>query len=379
MTVKKCLAVFSRNVGLRSETFIRRHMHDLAPGRTVAISQNASRVNDSMWVANCPTLVAEQPPELFQRIPGVFRKWLPARWDGLKDRKAVEKFLSDHDVSVLLGEYLHDSWPLIPVAREMGLRFFAHAHGYDLSMLFRSGLWRSRYSDYSSATGMIVVNRVMRDRLLSVGIPKEKIHIIACGVDVPDAPLIRKDHQVLKCLAVGRMVAKKAPLNMLEAFYKAVSVNPDIRLDVVGTGPLYSAVRDFVSSKNLTDKITIHGGRSNDFVMQLMHKADCFIQHSIVDPETGDEEGLPVAILEAMSATLPVLATRHAGIPEAVLHGSTGLLVEEGDIRGMTENILELSDNGPRRRAMGEAGWARALERFSWEMEKERLQNLLEL
>ena len=62
-----------------------------------------------------------------------------------------------------------------------------------------------------------------------------------------------------------------------------------------------------------------------------MEAADVLIQHSVVDPATGDEEGLPVAILEGMGCGLPVVATRHAGIPESVVEGETGMLVDEGD------------------------------------------------
>jgi glycosyltransferase involved in cell wall biosynthesis len=110
-----------------------------------------------------------------------------------------------------------------------------------------------------------------------------------------------------------------------------------------------------------------------------MRESDCFIQHSITDEESGDEEGLPVAILEAMPAALPVISTRHAGIPDAVSHGVTGLLVEEGDILGMAGQIHDLGQDFLRRVAMGNAGWARARERFTWDQEKQRLQTLLTL
>ena len=76
-----------------------------------------------------------------------------------------------------------------------------------------------------------------------------------------------------------------------------------------------------------------------------MNGADVFVQHSITDSHTGDQEGLPVAVLEAMASGLPVVATRHAGIPEAVVEGETGYLVEEGDIGAMAGHIARLAED----------------------------------
>jgi glycosyltransferase involved in cell wall biosynthesis len=100
-------------------------------------------------------------------------------------------------------------------------------------------------------------------------------------------------------------------------------------------------------------------------VQQYLGETDIFIQHSRVDPATGDEERLPVAILEAMAHSLPVVSTHHAGIPGAVVDGVTGYLVPEGDSVGMAERIVELARNSKRRVQMGEAGWMRAKESFS--------------
>jgi len=108
-----------------------------------------------------------------------------------------------------------------------------------------------------------------------------------------------------------------------------------------------------------------------------MDEADIFVQHSMTDPETGDEEGLPVAILEAMSAALPVVSTRHAGIPEAVVDGSTGYLVNEGESAAMAERLIILARNHDLREPLGAAGWARAKEHFTWDRERASLLHIL--
>lgn len=125
--------------------------------------------------------------------------------------------------------------------------------------------------------------------------------------------------------------------------------------------------------------MTLHGGQPNEVVQQLMSKADIFLQHSMTDPESGNEEGLPVAILEAMANSLPVVSTRHAGIPEAVLDGFTGYLVDEGDTLEMGERIVMLALDPHLRQRMGEDGWRRVKDNFSWENEQRQLLKILGL
>ena len=130
---------------------------------------------------------------------------------------------------------------------------------------------------------------------------------------------------------------------------------------------------------NLASKITLHGEQPHSRVLGLMQRADIFLQHSIVDPETGDEEGLPVAILEAMANAVPVISTRHAGIPEAVVEGTTGYLVDEMDWRSMASFIVGLALNPKHRVQLGKAGWRRANTLYSWERERTELLALLGL
>ncbi len=172
---------------------------------------------------------------------------------------------------------------------------------------------------------------------------------------------------------------RKAPVLTLDAFRRASDAVPDMHLDYVGEGELLPAVRQFVRAFALEERVTLHGGLPSDGVHRLMDAADIFIQHSMTDPDTGDEEGLPVAIVEAMARSLPVVSTRHAGIPEAVAEGTTGYLVQEGDSTGMGERIVALAADCDLRRRMGVAGWERVRAHFTWEKERASLLKVMEL
>src|SRR5581483_7170629 len=95
-------------------------------------------------------------------------------------------------------------------------------------------------------------------------------------------------------------------------------------------------------------------------------------QHSITAPD-GDTEGLPVSILEAMACSLPVVATRHAGIPEAVEDGVSGFLVAEKDVNGMAIAMADLLENPERAKTMGMAGRERVCQNFTTTRSGERL------
>ena len=279
----------------------------------------------------------------------------------------------------MLAEFLDRSLPWLEVARALGIRFFAHAHGQDVSERLREPSWRRDYLRYNDADGIVTMSQDSRDRLIELGISASLVHVIPYGVHVPSAaPVRRPERKTVGCIAVGRLVAKKAPILTLDAFRRAVGQNPALRLDIVGAGPLLPAVRHFIRAFDLESRVTLHGSQGNDYILELMRNADLFIQHSVT-ASTGDAEGLPVAILEAMASGLPVVSTVHAGIPEAVVNCVTGYLVSEGDSVGMSEHIASLAADADARFAMGRAGWSRASERFTWEQERDHLRQVMKL
>jgi glycosyltransferase involved in cell wall biosynthesis len=177
---------------------------------------------------------------------------------------------------------------------------------------------------------------------------------------------------------VGRLVPKKDPLLSIQAFTEVARVQR-VELHVVGDGPLLQEARQLAVDLGIRKLVHFHGALGHTAVQEHFKHADIFLQHSRTDPQTGDTEGLPVAILEAMAHGLPVVSTNHAGIPEAVINGETGLLVEEGDLKGMVGSLLTLvSDTGLRQR-LGSAARARTAAKFSWRTERRQLLKTLGL
>lgn len=355
------LAIICRDIGVPSETFIQRHIDELYPGHTVTICQNVR----NGWTTNAPCLVLG-PKSPVERLDEQMMK-------------RAEVFLRENHVSTLMVEYLDLSVQWLEFAKKTGLRIFPHAHAYDIFTRLKEKSWTQKYLGLNDSDAVIVVSEHSKKRLLEMGLDQAKLHVMPCCVNVPAVSVERKSNSSVRCLAVGRMVRKKGPLLLLEAFRQASMANPQLRLDFIGAGYLFDEASQFVRENGLTNLVTLFGAQPHDFVLRRMLEADIFLQHSVIDKTTDDQEGLPVAILEAMANSLPIVSTRHAGIPEAVSEGETGYLVEEKDTAGMSNRILELAANRERRLKMGIAGWARARSRFSWEIERSRLLTIMGL
>ncbi len=370
-------AVISPNLGKISETFIQRHISKLLPGLTAVIIREkepylSEQKNDF------PYVLLKQSRYKLSWFYHAIRYFLKvSKFSPVQI--TVEKYLTQHHVKIILSEYLDQSIKWLDVAQKLGIKFYTHAHGYDVSKMLRDPVMHKRYLNLHKADCIITVSVHSKKKLIDLGLPDDKIQVIPCGVDVPIFPLIRQTGDIVRCLAVGRMTPKKAPLLCLEAFKLAMTANPNLRLDYIGGGELFEEANRFIHEHSLNSYITLHGSQPNSIVHEFMKKADIFLQHSITDPVTGDEEGLPVAILEAMANSLPIVSTRHAGIPEAVIEGVTGYLVDEGDMYKMASHILKLAGDISLRTKVGLAAWKRVKNYFSWEKEKNSLIELMGL
>jgi glycosyltransferase involved in cell wall biosynthesis len=144
--------------------------------------------------------------------------------------------------------------------------------------------------------------------------------------------------------AAGRFVNKKAPYYTVLAFDRVLKSHPGARLFFAGEGPLLNACRNIARHLGCEHAVTFPGAVDPPALQDVFARARGFVQHSIT-ADDGDSEGTPVAVLEAGAAGLPVVATAHAGIPDVVVHGQTGLLVAEHDVDGMADAMRRLLDD----------------------------------
>jgi colanic acid/amylovoran biosynthesis glycosyltransferase len=259
-----------------------------------------------------------------------------------------------YGVQAALAEYGTMGVLLMDACRRLGLPLIVHFHGYDASVheiLARNA--KSYVKMFRQAGAIIAVSRAMQQKLIALGAPQEKVHYNPYGIDTAKFNGADPASAPPIMIAVGRFVEKKAPQVTLTAFSEAHRRYPEARLRMIGDGPLLDKCRELAETLAIAHVVTFLGEQPPTVVQQEMRRARCFVQHSVEAPN-GDCEGTPVAILEAGASGLPVVATRHGGIPDVVLEGETGLLVDERDLQGMIEGMLRLIGDPELARRLGD-------------------------
>jgi len=358
-----CLAIFTPVVGVVSETFISNHIKYLAPGRTIIFTSQIKNTFDTSNNVIC--------------LPGAFDK------DNLSEetKRDIIRLLIELKVTHILMEYGCEGKGIVELNYfKMHLPLYVHFHGYDASSMLEHSAIVEYYKWMSGfVTGIITVSNKMKTRLAAAGITKEKMVVIHYGVNIHHQRTSVPPEPPVKLIAVSRLVAKKGIIFLLQAFLKAKQVAPNIILNIIGDGPLRPEIEEFLSTNNLDNSVSLLGALPHEIVKKMMNDSHIFIQHSITDPVTGDAEGLPNTILEASAAGLPIISTFHEGIPDAVDHEKTGLLVQEFDVDKMAEYIATLSLNSSLREKMGALGRDKMTNDFHLKGQIQKLQSLMGL
>ena len=271
-------------------------------------------------------------------------------------------------------------------------RVVVHCHGSDVAFRGRrdedgAPFHEPGYPDElaafaASADAPVFVanSRDTRRRLLAAGVPRGAIELKYFGVPVAaGATADRPGREFLRVLYLGRLVECKGPHLLIDSVAAARRAGADVRLTVVGDGPLRAECERRAADGGCGRAVEFRGALPFAEAQPLLTDADLFAAHHHEGPETRRVEAFGVAVLEAMAAGLPVLGGRSGGVPDSVVDGVTGVLVEPGDVPAFSDALIDLCRRPDRRRAMGAAGLARVRGTFTVERERDRLFELLGL
>lgn len=229
--------------------------------------------------------------------------------------------------------------------------------------------WREKLHawmiNHNLAQCIVAVSAMTRQKLLEEGIQANRIIVIPNGItpikiENVDRTEVRKEAGIeaddIFLLAVGRLVHSKAHELLIAAMPAVLKKIPNVKVGICGDGVLRSKLEEQIHSLGLSDSVKLLG--QSDYVTKFLASADVFVMPSLW-------EGLPIALLEAMSAGLPVIATKVEGIEEVVMEGEHGILVPVGDVKALTEAILHLLIDPQLRRKMSDACKAKVLASYT--------------
>ncbi|WP_276373577.1 glycosyltransferase [Chryseolinea sp. H1M3-3] len=277
--------------------------------------------------------------------------------------------------------HAHYGWngiAILSLAKRFKIPLVVSFHGVDASGLLRQKHYSKQLIPlFEYASSIVLCSSYMLKNL-----PLEnfvnKVEIIPFGVDVnvfipPEIPVMNKK---LKILHAGRIVGKKGVPDLVRVFALLYEKYALIELHIIGAGKELEECKKVVQENNLEHAVFFFGPQSNAVVLQALRECDVFVLNSRTD-DHGDQEGLPNALLEAMSCGKAVVSTFHAGIPDAVQNNYNGLLVEERSNSQLYEALEKLIQGEDLRRQLGKNARATIVNSFCIETMENRLKQVV--
>ncbi|GAA2721810.1 glycosyltransferase [Cellulomonas aerilata] len=347
------------------------------PARTVAVWKNE-------WLPRSETFIKNQTAALSRWTPvrvgwtrvhdGIDRPdivLLPERLYNTRARRVTRtgavtrryaRQLRRRGVDLVHAHFGFGAIEVQPIARAAGVPLVATFHGVDVTA-YATGdsswtrLYRQRLQDvFAYSTTLIAVSGHIADRLVALGAPPEKVVVHHIGATV--SPPVASTAPDAGVLFLGRLVEKKGVEDLLRAVAALPSHLRGTPVTVVGFGPLEERLRRTADELGVDARFV--GAASADEVPGYMRSARVICVPSKTAPD-GDTEGLPMTLLEAAAQERPIVATRHAGIPEFVTDGMTGLLSPESCVSALAANLAAVLDDETLSRRLG-TGARRRLE-----------------
>ena len=292
--------------------------------------------------------------------------------------RQIRNWLLNKKPDIILCQFGPVGIEVLPIAQVLNIPTVCHFHGQDLSSLLNSdtNYKNQLIKNLDKFAAIVVVGSHQHQWMLDHGISQDKIHLIPCGVPTDDfKPQAKTDNGTIKFICVSRLVEKKGLDYTIQAFnITRDSINAT--LEIIGDGPLKPQITELISKSKYSGDIILSGELPHDQVRTRLYNADIFLQHSIIAPD-GDSEGSPVAIAEAAAAGLPVISTRHAGIPDLVQDEITGYLVAEKDYNTMADKMISLANSFELRQQMATAAADRMKKYFDTKNQVAKLEDIL--
>ncbi|WP_141994385.1 glycosyltransferase, partial [Bacillus sp. B4EP4a] len=298
--------------------------------------------------------------------------------------KDLENFFKEQEIIAIHAHHGKHGQEILPVCEKYNIPLIVSIRGRDGSD--RPEIFRKNAKRYSSfikhGAHFFPVCQYLAEGLRSLGIPDEKIHVLYGGIETDlfaySTPILPKEGEI-RVLSVGRLVDKKGFVTLINAFKRIYSQYPRARLHIIGTGEDEEKIKSVITEFNLKDVVILRGAMDSKQVSNELKKAHIFCLASQT-AKTGDIEGIPNVLKEAMASGLPVVSTQHAGIPELIEHQRTGYLAPEKNDIELAKGIQFFLDHPEIWNAYTERARKVIEEKFDVNkqiMEQERLYSLV--
>ena len=291
----------------------------------------------------------------------------------------VAKILEQRKADLLHVYFGHTGVHLLPIIQRWNKPTVVSFHGMDVQPREDQPGYIDRLRELLQSVPLVMGrSHSLKERLMDLGCPEEKFRLNRTGIPLDNFPFLDRQfpedgafHFVQAC----RLIEKKGLDVALKAFAAFKKDHPASKFTIAGDGPLKEKMSKLAGELGIADCVTFAGFLNEEELCALYHSAHIFVHPSQLTADQ-NQEGIPNSMLEAMSTGLPVIATLHGGIPEAVDDGDTGLLSPERDVEALLANIRTLASDPARWATMSAAASKAMHENFERSAQIDRLESV---
>jgi len=299
-----------------------------------------------------------------------------------RELRALLGVLEETDARLLHIYFGHIAVHLLPLIRAWPRPSIVSFHGADVMVDMNKPAYRETTRQMLDAVKLVLVrSESLRSAVVDLGCDEQKIEVQRTGIPLEEFPFRERNFPTndseaeWRLVQAGRLIEKKGLPVTLRAFAAFLKRYPNATLTIAGEGPLLGHLQDLARELTIDNCVSFTGFISQEQLRDLYSGSHIFLHPSETGPD-GNQEGIPNSMLEAMASGLPVFATEHGGIPEAIKHGVSGVLVPERDDQELAWALLNAIEDRHFLSQLARNGTEVVREKFDLRMQALRLEDV---
>jgi colanic acid/amylovoran biosynthesis glycosyltransferase len=296
--------------------------------------------------------------------------------------RALLGVLENTDARLLHIYFGHIAVHLLPLIRGWKNPSIVSFHGADVMVDMNKPAYREATRQMLDVVKLVLVrSESLRHAVADLGCDEKKIEVQRTGIPLKEFPFRERSFpssdggSEWRFVQAGRLIEKKGLPVTLRAFASFLKRYPNAALTIAGEGPLLGHLQELARELKIANRVTFTGFMSQEQLRVLYYGSHIFLHPSETGPD-GNQEGIPNAMLEAMASGLPVFATEHGGIPEAIEHRMSGVLVPERDVEELAWALLNAVEDRHFLSQIARGGAEVVREKFDVRMQVRRLEDV---
>src|SRR6266513_989476 len=293
--------------------------------------------------------------------------------------RALRNILERSKARLLHIYFGHIAVHLLPLIRAWPKPSIVSFHGADVMVEMDKPAYRSATRQMLEAVKLVLVrSESLRRAVVDLGCEEKKIQLQRTGIPLDEFPFRGRSfpqNGEWRFVQACRLIEKKGLSVALHAFARFLGQYPNARLTIAGEGPLLDQLQELARVLKIDQRVSFTGFISQAQLRDIFYTSHIFLHPSETGPD-GNQEGVPNSMLEAMASGLPVFATQHGGISEAVEHGVSGVLVSERDDEALARALLEAAQDPAFLSRVGREGANAVAEKFDLRVQVRKLEDI---